>query len=71
MLKNSTLTFLAIRVFKFNETCCEDNGVPEECMGLCREQVLSRSIQVVYPIDRCVKHKETIQSCMYEETKGK
>ena len=48
-------------------------GVPEECMGLCREKkdeentVGRRSVQNVYPIDRCVQHKNHIQSCMYEE----
>ena len=30
----------------FNETCCSAGGVPEECMGLCREKVEDRSIDL-------------------------
>ena len=42
-------------------------------MGLCREKteeentLKRRSVQNVYPIDRCVQHRNHIQSCMYEE----
>ena len=54
----------------FNGTCCDEHGVPEECMGLCREKVQSRSIQKVLPIDRCVEHQDTIRTCTVEEGKN-
>ena len=54
---------------KFNETCCAHGGVPEECMGLCREKdqvsMMRRSIDVM-PVDRCVKHRDNIESCVYK-----
>ena len=65
------------KIFKFNETCCEGKGVPEECMGLCREvdetmtrreismQRECRSIDT-YPVDRCVQHQDNIRSCLYQ-----
>ena len=44
-------------------------GVPEECMGLCRERdqvsVMRRSIDEM-PVDRCVEHQNSIQSCLYK-----
>ena len=56
---------ILVRVFRFNETCCEERGVPEDCMGLCREkQRTKRSAQ--YPVDKCVEHEEKITQCMYE-----
>ena len=62
-------SFLDLHVFKFNETCCEAKGVPEECMGLCREENSSprerRSIKVL-PVDRCVKHQNNTNACIYE-----
>jgi hypothetical protein len=61
---NTTLSPLETHIFKFNETCCEGKGVPEECMGLCRERML-RSIDV-YPVNRCVEHQTHIDSCVYE-----
>ena len=58
-----------MNVFKFNETCCVGKGVPEECMGLCRERdqvsVMRRSIDEM-PVDRCVEHQNSIQSCLYK-----
>ena len=57
--------FLEIHVFKFNETCCEEIGIPEECMGLCRERV--ERAEEIYPIDRCVQHQDHIASCIYEQ----
>jgi len=58
----------------FNETCCSAGGVPEECMGLCREKVEDRSlfdeernVKMVMPVDRCVEHRDTIRACMIAE----
>ena len=56
-----------MHVFKFNETCCEEIGIPEECMGLCREHVELRGAEEIYPIDRCVEHQDHIASCIYEQ----
>ena len=60
----------------FNETCCSAGGVPEECMGLCREKVEDRSlfdeernVKMVMPVDRCVEHRDTIRACMIAEGK--
>ena len=60
----------------FNESCCIARGVPEQCMGLCREKVDDRSIdvegrnvQMVMPVDQCVEHRDTIRTCMVEEGK--
>ena len=39
-------------------------------MGLCREKV-HREVEIIYPIDRCAEHKDTIRSCIYEEGAGK
>ena len=68
------LTFLEIVRLHFNESCCAENGVPEDCMGLCREKVESRSIldrniQKIMLVDQCVEHQDTITSCMFEEGK--
>ena len=43
-------------------------------MGLCRERVedrsfVSRSIQMVLPVDKCVAHQDAIRTCMIEEGK--
>ena len=54
-----------IVVFHFNDTCCEENGVPEQCMGLCREKI--DRVEVILPIDQCDEHKDVIRSCMYSE----
>ena len=54
---------------KFDETCCTDNGVPEECMGLCREKT-DRDVEEIMPIDRCEEHRETIRTCMKVEGAG-
>ena len=53
----------------FNETCCQANGVPEDCMGLCREKVESRSIELLMPVDQCVEYQDVIRTCMVEEGK--
>ncbi len=45
------------------------NGVPEECMGLCREKVESRSLDLVLPVDQCIEHTDIIRTCMVEEGK--
>ena len=50
---------------KFNETCCTHGGVPEECMGLCRERH-RRSALNQLPPNRCDEHLKTIHSCVYE-----
>ena len=45
-------------------------------MGLCREKVEDRSIdvegrnvQMIMPVDKCVEHQDTIRTCMVEEGK--
>ena len=58
------MIFSLERITKFNETCCEIKGVPEECMGKCKEKLQSFRIQM--PADRCAEHQEVIESCMYE-----
>ena len=35
---------------KFNEACCQKEGVPEDCMGQCRENVKGRSFNIQLPI---------------------
>lgn len=58
----------AIRhVVKFNEACCEEEGVPEDCMGQCRENAKGRSFSVQFPTTRCAQHQETIKACMTVE----
>jgi len=56
-------------VYEFDETCCTNNGVPEDCMGLCREKT-DRDVQVIMPTDRCEEHRDTIRSCMKIEGAG-
>lgn len=53
------------KVTTFNETCCAHSGVPEECMGLCRERH-RRSVSIELPANRCDGHLKTINSCVYE-----
>ena len=53
------------RVLKFNETCCEIKGVPEECMGKCKEKRESLRT-LMMPDNRCAEHQATIESCVYE-----
>ena len=48
-----------------DETCCIHNGVPEECMGLCREHRHRRSILNGLPVHRCDEHLHKIQSCVF------
>jgi len=50
-------------VYEFDETCCTNNGIPDECMGICREKT-DRDVQVIMPIDRCEEHRETVRNCM-------
>ena len=47
-----------------------DNGVPEDCMGLCRERIDER-VEVILPIDQCDIFKDIIRSCLYSEGGGK
>ena len=51
---------------KINETCCTHNGVPEECMGLCREGRQRRGVFAELPANRCDEHLQKINSCVYE-----
>ena len=51
---------------KFNQTCCADSGVPEECMGLCKETRHRRSVLNKLPLNRCDEHLPKIHSCLYE-----
>ena len=65
-------TNLEIVRLHFNASCCEAKGVPEECMGLCREKVESRSfieraIQMVMPVDLCAEHQDVISTCLVQE----
>jgi len=61
----------------FNETCCEEYKVPEDCMGLCREKDQSRITRYLeesrilkeLPIDQCVEHEDNIRKCLIEEGK--
>ena len=56
---------------KFNETCCEEYGVPEECMVNCREKIQGRGITLVEPKGQCSEHSQTIKDCLYVPSKGK
>ena len=51
---------------KLNETCCSYNGVPEECMGLCRSHRNRRSLLNELPVHRCDEHLRKIHSCVFE-----
>ena len=53
------------KAMAFNETCCAHSGVPEECMGLCRQRH-RRSALNDLPPNRCDKHLQKINSCVYE-----
>ena len=54
-------------ISKFNQTCCELKGVPEECMGLCREKRQDFRTRMM-PMDRCAEHKDAIKSCVYDHS---
>jgi hypothetical protein len=58
-------------IWKFSETCCKEKGVPEECMGLCREKINNGTANMERPVNQCVVHNQTIHECMYQERKGK
>ena len=61
LLYNIVLIMLLV-VWSFDETCCSNSGVPEQCMGLCRE-VEGR--EEIWPTDQCEEHRDTIIECMY------
>ena len=45
----------------FNKTCCEENGVPEGCMNLCKRYPSLRSLA---PPNECGKWEDTIAGCV-------
>ena len=54
-----------------NETCCQHEGVPEECMGLCRDGLHHhRRIMADFPANRCDQHLPKIHSCVHEGILG-
>ena len=56
-----------IVVFHFNETCCVEGGMPEACMGLCRER-LDERVEVIMPENQCDEYKGVIRSCLNSES---
>ena len=40
-------------------------------MGLCREKVSERGIEVILPIDQCAQYPDTVRACLYSDTGGK
>ena len=47
----------------FNKTCCEEKGVPVDCMGLCR---LDTTLRSAVPPDACDKWENTSKECVIE-----
>ena len=45
----------------FNKTCCEENGVSEGCMILCKRDTSLRSL---VPPNDCAKWEDTIAGCV-------
>ena len=45
----------------FNKTCCEENGVSEGCMILCKRDTSLRSLA---PPNDCAKWEDTIAECV-------
>ena len=45
----------------FNKTCCEENGVSEGCMILCKRDTSLRSL---VPPNDCAKWEDTIAECV-------
>ena len=58
------LNFLRLVHYKLDESCCMAKGVPEDCMGLCREETRS-DVEWHYPVNKCAAHNSTIRNCMY------
>jgi len=54
-------------VFHFDETCCTAAGVPDQCMGLCREKLPNRQIEVILPVNECAEYPDLIRSCLSSE----
>ena len=51
---------------ELNETCCVQNGVPEQCMGLCRSHRNRRSVLNGFPLHGCDEHLPKIHSCLFK-----
>ena len=47
----------------FNKTCCEEKGVPMDCMGLCR---LDTTLRSVPPANACDRWENTTKECVIE-----
>ena len=47
----------------FNKTCCEEKGVPMDCMGLCRLDTTLRSLA---PANACDRWENTTKECVIE-----
>ena len=52
-----------VRVHLLDEQCCEDGGVPDECMGLCTPAGRRRDVQDTYETHNCEEHMPTIEDC--------
>ena len=48
----------------FNKTCCEEKGVPMDCMGLCRLDGTLRSLAP--PANACDRWENTTKECVIE-----
>merc|ERR1712212_639811 len=47
----------------FNKTCCEEKGVPMDCMGFCRLDTTLRSLA---PANACDRWENTVKECVIE-----
>ena len=79
ILYKQFMPFLENRRYNFNQTCCKDKDVPNDCMGNCRgvvdednleaQKVDSRSLIQIESF--CDKYKNIIAHCAYEIKEGK
>ena len=40
-------------------------------MGLCREKVPNRQIEVILPVSQCAKYPDVVRACLKSEGGGK
>ena len=49
---------------KFDDKCCKKSGVPDQCMGLCKERIPNQNAAIMFPVDQCDEHLDKIKKCM-------
>uniref|UniRef100_A0AC34EZ62 Uncharacterized protein n=1 Tax=Panagrolaimus sp. ES5 TaxID=591445 RepID=A0AC34EZ62_9BILA len=51
--------------------CCQNKGVPKECLSFCKGDVPTCDLQSIFSYKPCLKHMETIVSCHKEQLAAK